>query len=84
MSLDVTEATDRAIERVKSLIASDADAEGRYPNDTLFLASDHPQFARLVKESLLKRTPVVVVYPDGRERLIRPLDPSEVRPQTSR
>lgn len=35
MSLDATEATDRAIERVKSLIASDADAEGRYSNNTL-------------------------------------------------
>ena len=73
-----TNGTDRAVERVKSLIQNGGDAEARYPKDTLFLAADHADFARILKRSLLEGSPVVVIYADGRERFVQPKDPSEV------
>jgi hypothetical protein len=46
--------------------------DARYPNRTHFIAADGPQHDRMATEVLREGNPVVLVYPDGRELLIRP------------
>jgi hypothetical protein len=62
---------DIAAERVLAYLG-DPELEARYPNHTHFVAADNPQHEQMANEALLEGHPVVIVYPDGRELLIRP------------
>lgn len=62
-------ATELIFERVIALLDDDK-FDSVYPNDTVFVAADLPRFGKVIERALLKEKPVVVVYPDGRERLI--------------
>lgn len=62
-------ATEIIFERVISLLEEDKFDEA-YPNDVSFIASDLPGFGKAISRALLREKPIVVVYPDGRERLI--------------
>jgi hypothetical protein len=62
-----TPATELILDRVCALIEAD---EYDYPNDTLFVAADRREFGEMMLEALQEERPIVVVYADGRERLI--------------
>lgn len=68
-----TRATDLAFDRVVELLLAD---EAEYPNDTALVPADLPDFEQIVSAERLQGRPVLVVYPDGSERLIKPDDPS--------
>lgn len=67
-----TVATDLAFKRVAELAVSDQDV---YPDGAVFLAADIPDFGRIIYRELLEGSAIVVIYPDGRERLVEPRDP---------
>jgi len=67
-----TPATDLAARRVAELAISDQDV---YPDGAVFLAADLPDFGRIIHRELLEGSAIVVIYPDGRERLVEPRDP---------
>jgi hypothetical protein len=62
-----TAATEIIFERVITKLEAD---EFDYPNDVVFVPADHPDFGIMIGRSLLKEKPIIVVYPDGRERFI--------------
>lgn len=62
-----TPATEIMFERITAKIEND---EFDYPNDVCFMAADTPRFGEMMRRSLLKEQPIVVVYPDGTECLI--------------
>jgi hypothetical protein len=41
-----------------------------YPNDVVFIAADLPDFDVIMQRALKKEKPILVVYPDGTDRLI--------------
>lgn len=41
-----------------------------YPNDVIFIPADAKDFGVMMRRSLLKEQPIVVVFPDGTECLI--------------
>lgn len=65
------DALDIAVERCFAYLG-DPELEARYPNRTLFVGGDNPQYAQMATEGLQEGHPVVIVYPDGQELLIRP------------
>jgi hypothetical protein len=68
-------ATEIIFDRVCALIEAD---EYDYPNDTLFVGADQPHAGKSILRALGEDRPIVVVFPDGRDRLIPA--PSEVAP----
>lgn len=66
-----TEGLDRIVERFQDLPARD----WPYPDGAVFIAADLPNFGRVMSRALLEGDPIVVIYPDGRERLVRPRSP---------
>jgi hypothetical protein len=62
-----TPALDVIFERVISKLEAD---EFDYPNDVVFLPADHPDFGAMIGNRLQEERPIIVVFPDGRERLI--------------
>jgi hypothetical protein len=62
---------DPAVERV---IASVGDAElaARYPNRAHFISAGNPDQSEMATRALFAGDPVVIVYPDGHELLVRP------------
>lgn len=60
-------ATEIIFDRVCALIEAD---EWDYPNDTVFIPADAPGFGAMMQKRLGEDRPIVVVFPDGRERLI--------------
>jgi len=68
-------ATEVIFDRVCALIEAD---EYDYPYDTLFVGADQPHAGKSILRALGEDRPIVVVFPDGRERLIPA--PSEVVP----
>jgi hypothetical protein len=62
-----TPATELICDRVCALIEAD---EWDYPNDTLFLPADQPDFGKSMLKALREERPIVVVYADGAERII--------------
>lgn len=68
-------ATELIFDRVCALIEAD---EYDYPYDTLFVAADRPDSGKAILRALGEERPIVVVFADGRERLIPA--PSEVVP----
>ncbi len=65
-------AAEFAAERFR--LATDLAVEGRspYPNGAAFLASDLANFGETVARYARERRPIVVVYPDGDERILTP------------
>ena len=68
-----TPATEITFDRVTQAIEAD---DWRYPNDVVFVPADLPEFGQVFLKALSKKTPIIVVYPDGRERLIPAPEPS--------
>jgi hypothetical protein len=64
-------ALDIAVERCFAYLG-DPELEARYPNRTLFVGGDNPQYAQMATQGLQEGHPVVIVYPDGQELLIQP------------
>jgi len=62
-----TKATEIIFDRVTKAIEHD---EFDYPNNVVFIASDLPDFGIVMRGALKKEQPILVVYPDGTERLI--------------
>jgi len=63
-----TPATELIFARVIAMIENDDDTA--YPNHSVFIPADASDFGIMIRRALLKAKPIVVVYPDGRERLI--------------
>jgi len=55
-------------------LATDLAVEGKspYPNEAAFVASDLPNLGAILAEYAKERRPVVLVYPDGEERVLIP------------
>lgn len=62
-----TKATEIIFDRVTKSIEHD---EYNYPNDVVFVAADLPDFGIVMRRALKKEKPILVVYPDGSDRLI--------------
>ena len=62
-----TKATEIIFDRVTKSIEID---EYDYPNDVVFIAADLPDFGIVMRQALKKEKPILVVYPDGSDRLI--------------
>lgn len=56
-------------------LATDLAIEGRspYPSEAAFVASDMPNLGVILAEYARERRPVVLVYPDGEERILAPV-----------
>jgi hypothetical protein len=67
-----TVAAELAAERFK--LATDLAVEGKspYPDGAAFVASDMPDLGAIVARHARERRPVVLVYPDGEERVLAP------------
>ncbi len=48
------------------------DGKSPYPNGAAFVASDLPGFGETLARYARERIPVVIVYPDGEERILTP------------
>lgn len=66
-----TRATELAFDRVTELLLAD---EIDYPNRAVFVPADLPDFGKVMGRALLRDETIVVIFPDGRERLIEPID----------
>ncbi|HEX4306449.1 MAG TPA: hypothetical protein VHZ54_10450 [Solirubrobacterales bacterium] len=62
---------DAATARVLATIEDDRLA-GRYPDRAHFIAAENPDQGQIATRALFSGDPVVIVYPDGHELLIRP------------
>ena len=62
-----TKATEIIFDRVTKAIELD---DFDYPNDVVFVAADLPDFGIIMQRALKKEQPILVVSPDGSERLI--------------
>lgn len=62
---------DAATERVLAGIA-DEELAARYPNRAHFISADNPHQGEMATRALFDGDPVVIVYPDGHELLVRP------------
>jgi len=62
-----TPATEILFERIIAMIEEDT---FEYPNDVVFIPADHETSGAMIRDSLLEEKPIVVVYPDGKERFI--------------
>jgi hypothetical protein len=72
------ERQDFAVELVERMLRLDAEGLNPYPNDALFLEADAPDLGQALREAFLEDNPIIVVYPDGQERLIEARDPFAV------
>jgi hypothetical protein len=63
--------TDPAFERVLATI-DDEDLAARYPSPVHFVSANDPDQAQIAIRALSDGDPVVIVYQDGHELLIRP------------
>jgi hypothetical protein len=63
-----TKATEIIFDRVTAMIENEDDSA--YPNNSSFIPADHPDFGAMIGRRLREDRPIVVVYADGRERLI--------------
>jgi hypothetical protein len=62
---------DPATERVLAGI-EDETLAARYPNRAHFISADNPHQGEMATRALFEGDPVVIVYPDGHELLVRP------------
>jgi hypothetical protein len=62
-----TPATEIACDRMTELLLAD---ETEYPSEIIFIPADLADFGEVMSRALLEEKAIIVVYPDGRERLI--------------
>jgi hypothetical protein len=62
---------DPATERVLATVDDD-ELAARYPDRTHFIAANSPDQGQLATRALFAGDPVAIIYPDGREVLMRP------------
>lgn len=62
---------DPAVEKVIAGIG-DEELAARYPDRAHFIAADNPDQGEMATRALFAGDPVVIVYRDGRELLVRP------------
>ena len=62
---------DPATERVIASIEDD-ELAARYPDRAHFISANDPFHAEMATRALFEGDPVVIVYPDGHELLVRP------------
>ena len=62
---------DPAVEKVIASIG-DEELAARYPNRAHFISADNPDQGKMATKALFAGDPVVIVYPDGHELLVRP------------
>jgi hypothetical protein len=62
---------DPATERVIASIG-DEELAARYPERAHFIDAENPEQEKLATRALFEGDPVVIVYPDGHELLVRP------------
>jgi hypothetical protein len=72
-----TVATELAAERFR--LATELAVEGRspYPEGAAFVAADLSELGSIVARHARERRPVVLVYPDGEERILTPGQPAD-------
>jgi hypothetical protein len=58
---------------VELIVADEIDV----PNRSVFVPADLPDFDAALRRERKKGRPVVVIYPDGRERVIEPAGASD-------
>lgn len=63
--------SDPAFERVLATI-DDEDLAARYPSPVHFVSANDPDQGQIAIRALSEGDPVVIVYPDGHELLVRP------------
>jgi len=77
---------DPAVEKVIASIG-DEELAARYPDRSHFISAGNPHQGEMATQALFAGDPVVIVYPDGHELLVRPehigggSDPRSVRLQ---
>lgn len=59
-----------AAERFRLAIDLAVEGSSPYPNEAAFVASDLPNLGAILAEYAKERRPVVLVYPDGEERIL--------------
>lgn len=67
-----TAAAALAAQRFELAIELAIEGKSPYPNEAAFLAADVPWFGETLARYARERTPVVIVYPDGEERILLP------------
>jgi hypothetical protein len=66
-----------AIERFRLAIDLAVEGKSPYPNEAAFIAADLPNLGAVLAEHARERRPVVLVYPDGEERILMPREASQ-------
>lgn len=66
-----TPGTDAAFDLL-GRIAADAEADDRYPNETVLVPSDSPNASELMTEAVAEERPIALVFPDGSDVVWRP------------
>jgi hypothetical protein len=64
---DIDPATERVIAGIY-----DEELAARYPDRAHFISADDPNQGEMATRALFEGDPVVIVYPDGHELLVRP------------
>jgi hypothetical protein len=59
-----------ASERMDAAMEADLTGTPLYPDGTAFVGSDHSDIGEVVLRRARERTPLLIVYPDGEERLL--------------
>lgn len=57
-------------DRFMAAIEADIAGHGRYPSGTAFVSVETEGLGRVVARCARERRPIVLVYPDGEERLV--------------
>jgi len=60
-----------AFDRLIELVQMD---EVDLPNGSTLVPADIPSFDKIMKRRLREKEPVVIIYPDGSEQLIEPVE----------
>ncbi len=71
-----TAAVALAAQRFELAIELAIEGKSPYPNGAAFVAADLPSFGETIARYARERIPVVIVYPDGDERILTPADVS--------
>ena len=58
------------VERIRQMVQEDE--PDRYPNPAVFITTDMPGFASALRGNIKRRSPFVIVFPDGRELIATP------------
>lgn len=71
-----TVATELAFERMGRALDVAGHHRHDYPRDAVFVPADLPDFGLVLARYLRGHKPVIVVYPDGTERMLVPGEPA--------